>query len=41
MRKLARIATGVFQVRGNQGKEYNGSKISKGELIKVTVGIVE
>jgi hypothetical protein len=41
--KLVRIATGVFQARDSyvQARKGYESKISKGELMKVTIGIVE
>jgi hypothetical protein len=43
MRKLARIATGVFEARHNHvgAKRCYRSKIKKGGFIKVTIGIVE
>jgi hypothetical protein len=43
MKKLARIATGVFEARHSHvwAKRCYGSKISKGELINVTIGIAE
>jgi hypothetical protein len=43
MRKLARIATGVFEARHNhvRAKRCYGSKISKGGFIKITIGIAE
>jgi hypothetical protein len=43
MRKFARIATGVFEARHSyvEAKRCYGSKISKGEFIKVTIGIAE
>jgi hypothetical protein len=43
MRKLARIATGVFEERHSHvgAKRCYGSKISKGGFIKVTIGLTE
>jgi hypothetical protein len=43
MRKLARIATGVFEVRHSQvrAKRCYGSKISKGGFIKVTIDLTK
>jgi hypothetical protein len=43
MRKLAKIATDVFEARHSHvgAKRYYGSKINKGGFIKVTIGIVE
>jgi hypothetical protein len=43
MRKLARIVMGVFEARHNHvgAKRCYGYKISKGEFIKVTIGIAE
>jgi hypothetical protein len=43
MRKLARIATGVFEVRHSQvgAKRCYESKISKGGFIKVTIGLMK
>jgi hypothetical protein len=43
MGKLARIATGVFEARHSHvlAKKCYRSKISKGELIKVTVDLAE
>jgi hypothetical protein len=43
MVKLARIATDVFEARHShvRAKRCYGSKISKGEFIKVTIGIAE
>jgi hypothetical protein len=43
MGKLARIVTGVFEARHIHvgAKRCYGSKISKGEFIKVTIGLTE
>jgi hypothetical protein len=43
MEKLARIAMGVFEARHSHiwSKRCYGSRINKGELIKVTIGIEE
>jgi hypothetical protein len=43
MRKLTRIATGVFEARHNHvgAKRCYRSKISKGGFIKVTTGLME
>jgi hypothetical protein len=43
MRRLTRIATGVFEVWHSHvwAKRCYGTKISKGELIRVTIGIAE
>jgi hypothetical protein len=43
MRKLARIAMGVFEARHSyvRAKRCYGSKISKSEFIKVTIGLTE
>jgi hypothetical protein len=43
MRKLARIAMGVFEARHSHvgAKRFYGSKISKGGFIKVMIGLTE
>jgi hypothetical protein len=43
MRKLARIAMGVFEARHShvRAKRCYGSKISKGEFIKVMIGLTK
>jgi hypothetical protein len=43
MRKLARMATGVFKAWHNHvgAKRCYGSKISKGEFTQVTIGLTK
>jgi hypothetical protein len=43
MRKLARIATGVFEARHSHvgAKRHYRSKIIKGGFIKVTIGLTK
>jgi hypothetical protein len=43
MGKLSRIATGVFEAQHSHvwAKRCHRSRISKGELIKVTIGLAE
>jgi hypothetical protein len=43
MKKFARIVTGVFEARHSHvgEKRCYGSKISKGEFIKVTIGLMK
>jgi hypothetical protein len=43
MGKLASIAVGVFYARHShvEAKECYGSRISRGKLIKVTIGLAE
>jgi hypothetical protein len=43
MGKLARIVTGVFETQHSHvcAKGCHGSRIRKGEIIKVTIGLAE